>query len=89
MAKYTFLVLAQEVLLRHDKAMSSQEIWDDAVAHGDDKKLSSQGQTPWASLNARLLVDYRDNPSSPFDRVSTQPARYTIKDKPKSQAAVN
>lgn len=89
MAKYTFLTLAQEVLLRHEKAMSSQEIWEDAVAHGDNKKLGSQGQTPWASLNARLLVDYRDNPSSPFGRASTKPARYVIKNKLTSTTLVN
>lgn len=85
MAKYTFLMLAEEVLLGQDKALSSAEIWDLGVAQGLDKKLGSQGQTPWDSLNARLLVDVRDNASTAFVRESVKPARYRLKDKAKSQ----
>ncbi len=88
MAKYTFLTMAEEVLLRQEKPLSSQEIWDLAVAQGLDKKLGSQGLTPWQSLNARLLVDFRDNPATPFDRKSVKPAKYALKDKARSQATV-
>jgi uncharacterized protein len=88
MAKYTFLTMAEEVLLGKDKALSAQEIWDEAVALGLDKKLSSKGQTPWATLGARLLVDSRDNAGSAFGRESTKPARYALKDRGKSQTSV-
>lgn len=88
MAKYTFLTLAEEVLLGNSKAMSAQEIWEDAVANGLDKKLGSQGQTPWTSLNARLLVDFRDNTDTPFIRASVKPARYALKNEAKSKAAI-
>ena len=89
MGKYTFLNLAEEVLLAENKALSAQEIWDRAVVHGFDKKLGSQGQTPWATLNARLLVDYRDNLSTPFVRENVKPARYSLLDKVKSQSGLD
>jgi hypothetical protein len=87
-AKYTFLMLAAEVLLGQDTALSAVEIWDAAVAQGFDKKLGSKGQTPWDSMNARLLVDVRDNPLTAFVRESVKPARYCLKDKGKSQSAL-
>lgn len=88
MAKYTFLMMAEEVLLGQDKALSAFEIWDMGVAQGLDKKLGSKGQTPWDSMNARLLVDFRDNPATAFTREGVKPARYRLKDKTKSQLAM-
>lgn len=88
MAKYTFLNLAEEVLLGHSISMSAQEIWEQAVAKGFDSKLGSQGQTPWSTLSARLLVDFRDNPMTAFVRDGVKPARYFLKDKVKSLASI-
>ncbi|MCH7343815.1 HTH domain-containing protein [Pelomonas sp. CA6] len=89
MAKYTFLMMAEEVLLGQDKALSAFEIWDLGVTQGLDKKLGSKGQTPWDSMNARLLVDFRDNPATAFVRESVKPARYRLKDKTKSQLGLH
>jgi len=88
MPKYTFLAMAEEVLLFQIKPMSAQEIWDEAVTKGFDKKLGSKGQTPWNSLNARLIVEVRDNLKAIFVRQSIKPARYVLKDKEKSQQSI-
>jgi len=87
-AKYTFLTMVEEVLLNQTKPMSAQEIWDEAVSRELDKKLGSKGQTPWASVSSRLVVDVRDNLNSAFVRNSVKPARYSLKDKTKSQKTV-
>lgn len=88
MTKYTFLAMAEEVLLSQSKPMSAQEIWDVAVAKSFDNKLGSKGQTPWDALKARLLLDVRDNPDSLFIRKSIKPARYVLKDKVASQKSI-
>jgi len=91
MAKYTFLTMAEEVLLVESlagKPLSAQEIWDQASERNFDIKLGSKGQTPWTALNARLLVDVRDNPATAFLRISVKPARYLLKDPTKSQLTV-
>ena len=89
MAKYTFLTMVEEVLLNQHKPMSAQEIWDEAVSKKLDKKLGSKGQTPWSSVSSRLVVDVRDNPNTAFVRDSVKPARYSLKDKDKSQKSVS
>ena len=89
MARYTFLTMAEEtLLLGKSKSMSAQEIWEEAVSRKFDTKLASTGQTPWSSLNARLLVDVRDNPETAFVRNSVRPARYSLKDLTKSQSSI-
>ena len=88
MPKYTFLAMAEEVLLSQSKPMSAQEIWEVAVAKSFDNKLGSKGQTPWNALKARLLLDVRDNPDSLFIRKSIKPARYVLKDKVASQKSI-
>ena len=88
MAKYTFLNMIEEILLAKGKPLTAQEIWEAAVVAGLDKKLRSKGQTPWDSVNSRLVVDVRDNPMSAFVRASGRPARYSLKDPSKSQTAV-
>lgn len=87
MAKYTFLNLAEEVLLASGKAMTPQEIWDAGKQGGLEKKVGTKGQTPWASVNARLIVDVRDNPQTRFVRAG-KPAKFSLKSVEASKAAV-
>lgn len=75
---YSFLDLAYDVLKNSDKALTYQEIWDVAVQKGLTDKLTTSGQTPWASLGSRLYVDIRDNPSSKFVGVGKRPMRFFL-----------
>lgn len=75
---YTFLKLAEEAMLNSAEPLTSNEMWELAVQLGLDKKLNSQGLTPWDSLNARLIVDSRDNPSSAFIRHPGRPAKFSL-----------
>lgn len=54
MAKYTFLDLAEEVLREAKTPLTYREIWDKGVELGLDKRLESEGQTPWKSLSVIL-----------------------------------
>jgi len=86
--KYTFLKLAQEALLMSNEPLTSTELWELAAEHGLDKKLGSQGLTPWISLNAVLILDTRDNPESEFIRLDGRPARFSLKDREKSKRSL-
>lgn len=85
---YTFLKLAEEALLNAPEPMTSNELWEFAVQLGLDKKLGSQGLTPWDSLNARLIVDSRDNAASSFIRHPGRPAKFSLKDAESTRLAV-
>jgi uncharacterized protein len=87
MAKYTFLNLAEEVLLASGAPMTPQEVWEAAKKAGFDQKVGTKGQTPWASVHARLIVDVRDNPQTRFVRAG-KPAKFSLKDPVASQKAV-
>lgn len=49
--------------------------------------VGTKGQTPWATLNARLIVDVRDNPQTRFIRIG-KPAKFSLKNVEASKAAV-
>lgn len=60
--------------------MTVEQMWESAVKLGFDAKLRSKGQTPWASLGARLGVDVRDNPNTLFARAQgTRPAEFSLR----------
>jgi len=86
--KYSFLKLAEEALLSAAEPLTSNELWELSVQLGLDKKLGSQGLTPWDSLNARLIVDTRDNPNCAFIRHSGRPAKFSLKDKELSRLSI-
>lgn len=54
----TFKDVAYQLLLEADKPMHSKEITSIAQARG---LLNSSGKTPWATMNARLIVDINKN----------------------------
>lgn len=79
MGRYTFLRFAEEAILGLERPSTAQEIWEYGAQVGLDKKLGSHGQTPWATLNAQLGSNVRDNEASPFTREPGRPARYGLK----------
>jgi len=75
----TFLELAELVIKEENKPLTSNEIWNIAVKKGYDKKLNSQGKTPWATLGALIYVNAKDNPNSIFSKTDSRPKRFYLK----------
>ncbi|MGB3691584.1 MAG: HTH domain-containing protein [Spirulinaceae cyanobacterium] len=81
MNKITFHELAKKVLIKIDRPLTPNEIWELAVEEGLDKQLNSSGKTPWATLGAKLYVVSRDNPDSIFKTIGERPKRFYLKNK--------
>ena len=77
----TFKDYAKEVLSKSQIPLTPQEIWDEGLKEGLDKKLNSKGSTPWASIGAQLFVDTRDNEKTIFTKIGKRPARFYLKSK--------
>ncbi|KQM56834.1 COG2958 family protein [Chryseobacterium sp. Leaf201] len=75
----TFLELAQSILKEEKKPLTATEIWNLAVEKGYDKKLNSQGKTPWSTLGAQIYVNSKDNPKSVFAKTDSRPKRFYLK----------
>lgn len=75
----TFLELAQSILQEEKKPLTATEIWNLAVEKGYDKKLNSQGKTPWSTLGAQIYVNSKDNPKSVFVKTDSRPKRFYLK----------
>jgi len=75
----TFIELAEKVLSEEKKALTASEIWQIATTKGYDKKLNSEGKTPWATLTAQIYVNAKDNPKTPFAQTDTRPKRFYLK----------
>ena len=57
-----FLELAERVLREEKRPLTANEIWTLAAEKGYDKKLNSEGKTPWAKLGAQIYVNAKDKP---------------------------
>ncbi|MCX8472925.1 MAG: HTH domain-containing protein [Sediminibacterium sp.] len=79
----TFLELAEQVLNKEKRPLTATEIWTIAEEKGYNKKLNSQGKTPWATLAAQIYVNVKDNPTSLFSQTDSRPKKFYLK----SQAA--
>lgn len=75
----TFLELAESVLKEERKPLTSTEIWNIGVKKGYDKRLNSQGKTPWATLGAQIYVNAKDNPKSIFAKTDSRPKKFYLK----------
>lgn len=53
----SFKLIAQQILKQADKPLHSKEITKIALKRG----FKSGGETPWATMNARILEDINDN----------------------------
>lgn len=79
MAQLTFAQLAQKILAEEKRPLSPNEIWEKAIEIGYDKQVGTKGITPVRTLGAKLYVDIRDNPNSPFIKMDTTPKRFFLK----------
>jgi len=75
----TFLQLAELVLKEEVKPLTANEIWAIAVKKGYEKKLNSEGKTPWATLGALIYVSCKDNPKSIFAKTDSRPKKFYLK----------
>lgn len=78
-ADYTFLDLAREVLGTASHPLSSRELWKAAVAAGLEKKVDSQGKTPWETLGAIIYVKTANSPDGDLIRVGARPTRFWLR----------
>ena len=70
-----FKTAAREVLREVGHPLHYTDITEMALASG---YLESAGRTPHNTMRARLSVDVRDNPESPF--AQTAPGVYTLRE---------
>lgn len=75
----TFLEMAELILEEVKQPMTASEIWKYAVSKGYEKKIVSNGKTPWATLGALIYVDVRDNNNSVFYSIGSRPKKFFIK----------
>lgn len=81
-SKLSYKELALEILKQSDKPLSANEIWQKALEKGLDKKLSSIGQTPIATLGARIYVDIKElQHNSLFIKASQKPTTFWLKER--------
>ncbi|WP_416333759.1 COG2958 family protein [Bacillus smithii] len=84
--KLTFHELAIKVLKEANKPMTIDEIWRYSQERGYDLLVGSKGKTPWQTMSARIYVDMRDNPNSPFVKIDSKPKKFFLKDLQKVDA---
>lgn len=75
----TFLELAELILKEEAKPLTSNEIWNVAVKKGYEKRLNTQGKTPWSTLGALIYVSCKDNPKSIFAKTDSRPKKFYLK----------
>jgi hypothetical protein len=75
----TFLELAEQVLTDEKRPLTATEIWTVAEIKGYDKKLNSEGKTPWATLGAQIYVNAKDNPQTVFAQTDSRPKKFYLK----------
>lgn len=78
MAKYTFLDLALDVLCSQKSPLTVDQIWAAAEQTGLTNKLTFNGQTPKATLGARIYVDVK-RPDSKLMKIGAWPAAFILK----------
>lgn len=74
----SFLELAQQVLVKEQKPLTIDEIWDVAEKAALVAQLDSTGKTPKRTLGARLYTDAKDS-NGMFQKVGAGPARFTLR----------
>ena len=76
---YGFKEFSIEVLTKVNKPLGKMDIWKKGVEFGFDKKLDSQGKTPWCSIGAQIYseIKKKGNKSS-FKQVSKRPSLFAL-----------
>lgn len=80
MAKLTFGELAVKVLQESNQPLSAEEMWEFAVAKGYEVLVGTKGKTPWRTIGAKIYVDLKDNPETPFIKIDTKPKKFFLKE---------
>lgn len=81
-SKLSYKELALEILKQSARPLNVNEIWQIACEKGLDKKLSSIGQTPIATLGARIYMDIKEmRDNSLFIKASQKPTTFWLKEK--------
>ncbi|UXJ68187.1 COG2958 family protein [Lysinibacillus fusiformis] len=80
MNKITFGELAIKVLQESSQPLTVEEMWEFAVLKGYDKQLGTNGKTPWRTMGAKIYVDLKDNPGTPFIKIDSKPKKFFLKD---------
>ncbi len=75
----TFLELAEQVLKDEKRPLTATEIWTIAETKGYNKRLNSEGKTPWATLGAQIYVNAKDNPKTLFAQTDSRPKKFYLK----------
>ncbi|MEI1278940.1 HTH domain-containing protein [Leptospira venezuelensis] len=72
----SFLEVAERALHETKQPMTATEMW----AHAEKKKwkTDSVGKTPEASISAQIYLSLKNNPRSPFQKVSKHPTRFAL-----------
>lgn len=82
MEKYSMRNLAVDVLNESNEPLSAQEIWEKASSAGLTEKVGYNGKTePYLNLYNTLNSDIKNNPSTPFAKVSKNPALFILKER--------
>ncbi|EMM79248.1 PF04373 domain protein [Leptospira interrogans str. 2006001854] len=75
-----FLEFSIKVLKETNRPLTPIEIWETGKEKGYDIQVSSKGKTPWQTIAARIYVDLRDNPNSPFIKLKLRPTKFFLKE---------
>ena len=87
---YSFKEFAIEVLKKLNKPLGKMDIWNEGVKLGLDKKLNSEGKTPWHSVGAQIYseIKYRRG-NSRFKQVSKRPVLFALAEQEISENELN
>ncbi|EKR28091.1 PF04373 domain protein [Leptospira interrogans serovar Bataviae str. L1111] len=75
-----FLEFSIKVLKETNRPLTPIEIWETGKEKWYDIQVSSKGKTPWQTIAARIYVDLRDNPNSPFIKLKLRPTKFFLKE---------
>lgn len=78
-SKLKFGELAVKILQEYKQPLTVEEIWEYAIANGYDAQLVTKGKTPWKTMSAKIYVDLKDNPNTPFIKIDTKPKKFFLK----------
>ncbi len=86
---YGFKEFSIEVLKKVNKPLGKMDIWKEGVRLGLDKKLETQGKTPWYSIGAQIYTEIKNKKDkSRFKQVSNRPALFALVSQNFSEATI-
>lgn len=74
----SFLELARDAIHGEQRPLTTDEIWEVAIARGLVQRLRSSGKTPKATLGAQLYTQAKI-PNGIFAKVASRPARFILR----------